>query len=169
MKTILKAGIILGVLGEVWSYLFIGMGWHKSPATANLFVPLVILIQLIVLIWALRQTAAEGRGYGGQVVAGILISLVASIIVLVGNIICVTVVFPNYMQDMAAMTEHALLAAGKSQAEVQQLMDMSAKMRTPVMQGMFGMIATIACGLVLSVILAVFIRAKHPSGQTATA
>jgi hypothetical protein len=153
----------------VWSYLFIGLGWHKNPATANLFAPIVMGIQPIVMIWALRQTAAEGRGYGGQVVAGILISLVASVIVLIGNIICVSVVFPHYLADTAAATQHALLAAGKSQAEVQQVMDMTAKMRTPMGQGLFGMTATIACGLVFSLILAAFIRAKHPSGQTATA
>ena len=159
MNTILKAGIVLGVLCEIWTYLFVAAGWHRNAATSNLFF-VVILIQLVVLVWALRKTAAEGRGYGGQIVAGTLISIVGGIIIVVGSYICTSIVFPNYFQEVAAVQEQALRTAGRSEDEIRQLMDMTAKAQNPMTQSMIGMFATVVTGFVLSLILGLFLRAK---------
>jgi hypothetical protein len=159
MNTILKAGIVLGVLCEIWAYLYVGMGWHRNAATANLFF-VVILLQLLVLIWALRQTAAEGRGYGAQLGAGTLISLIGGIIILIGSYVCQTMVFPNYMAEYQAMQEEALRTAGRSEAEIEQIRDMAAKTSTPAMSAIFGFIGTVVTGFVMSLILGAFIRAK---------
>ena len=68
MKTIMKTGVVLGVAVTVWSLIFGLAGWYRSAATAQLF-NLVILIQIGVLLWGLRQTGLE-RGYWRQVGAG---------------------------------------------------------------------------------------------------
>jgi hypothetical protein len=159
MATILKAGIVLGVLCEIWAYLYVAMGWHRNAATANLFF-VVILIQLLVLIWALRQTAAEGRGYGGQLGAGTLISFLGGVIILIGSYLCMTVVFPNYMAEYQAMQEEALRTAGRSEAEIQQVRDLAAKTSTPAMSSIMGFIGTAVTGFVMSLVLGAFFRAK---------
>ncbi|HKQ59372.1 MAG TPA: DUF4199 domain-containing protein [Candidatus Eisenbacteria bacterium] len=159
MNAILKWGIVLGVLCEIWAYLYVAAGWHKNAATANLFW-VVILIQLVVLVMGLRQTAAAGRGYGGQLVAGTLISIVGGIIILIGSYICTTMVFPNYMAEYQAMQEQALRAAGRSEAEIQQIHDLAAKTSTPVISSVMGCIGTVVTGFFLSLILGAFIRAK---------
>ena len=159
MNTILKAGIVLGVLVEIWSYLYVGVGWHKSPATSNLFW-VVFLIQIAVLVWALRQTAAEGRGYGGQIVAGTLVSIIGGVLVVIGSYLCMTMVFPNYVHDVAVMQEQGLRAAGKSEAEIRQLMEMMAKTSSPAMAAIFGCIGTIVTGFVSSLVIGAFVRAK---------
>lgn len=159
MGTILKAGIVLGVLCEIWSFLYVGAGWHRNAATSNLFF-VVILIQLLVLIWALRQTAAEGRGYGGQLGAGTLISLIGGIIILIGSYVCATIVFPNYLSEYQAMQEEALRTAGRSESEIQEIRDMTAKTSTPAMSSLFGFIGTVITGFVMSLILGAFFRAK---------
>ena len=102
MNTILKAGIVLGVLVEIWTYLMGFTGWYKDPALMNLFF-VVIAIQIAVLMWALKRTAAEGRGFGGQVGAGTLISLIGGVFVIVGSLIFTIVVFPNYFTDLAVI------------------------------------------------------------------
>ena len=159
MNAILKWGIVLGVLCEIWAYLYVAAGWHRTPATVNLFW-VVILIQVVVLVLGLRQTAAAGRGYGGQIVAGTLMSIVGGIVIFIGSFLCTTIVFPNYMNEYQAMQEQALRTAGRSEAEVQQIMDMAAKTSTPFISSIMGCIGTVATGLVLSLILGAFIRAK---------
>jgi len=159
MNTIFKAGIVLGVLVEVWTYLMGFSGWYKDPKLMSLFW-VVVAIEIAVLVWALKRTAAEGRGYGGQLGAGTLIALIGGVFVVVGSIVFTTVVFPHYFQDIAAMQESMLRTAGRSEAEIQQVMAMTAKTSTPAMQAFFGFCGTLVTGIVVSAIVAIFFRAK---------
>lgn len=159
MNTILKSGIVLGVLVEIWTYLMGFTGWYKDPALMNLFF-VVIAIQIAVLMWALKRTAAEGRGFGGQVGAGTLISLIGGVFVIVGSLIFTMAVFPNYFADLAAIQEQQLRAAGQSEDQIRQVMEMTAKTSTPVMQALFGFLGTMVTGIVVSMIIGAFVRAK---------
>jgi hypothetical protein len=159
MNTITKAGIVLGVLVEIWTYLMGFTGWYKDPTLMNLFW-VVIAIEIAVLMWALKRTAAEGRGYGGQVGAGTLIALIGGVFVIVGSLIFTMVVFPNYFTDLAAVQEQMLRSAGRPEAEIKQTMDMTAKTSTPVIQACFGFLGTLVTGIVVSAIIGAFIKAK---------
>ena len=133
MNTILKAGIVLGVLVEIWTYLMGFTGWYKDPQLMNLFW-VVIALQIAVLMWALKRTAAEGRGYGGQVGAGTLISLIGGVFVIVGSLVFTMVVFPNYFKELAAVQEQMLRTAGQSEDQIRQTMEMTAKTRCTAMK-----------------------------------
>jgi hypothetical protein len=159
MNTIVKAGVALGVLVEIWTYLMGFTGWYRDPRLMNLFW-VVIAIQIAVLMWALKRTAAEGRGYGGQVGAGTLISLIGGVFVIVGSLVFTIVVFPNYFQDLATIQEQMLRTAGKSDAEIKAVMDMNAKASTPPMQAFFGFLGTMVTGVVVSAIIGAFVRAR---------
>ena len=159
MNTITKAGVVLGILIEIWTFLMGFTGWYKDPALMNLFW-VVIAIQIAVLMWALKRTAAEGRGYGGQVGAGTLISLIAGVFVIVGSLVFTMVVFPNYFTDLAAIQEQMLRTAGQSEAEIKQTMDLTAKTSTPVIQACFGFLGTLVTGIVVSAIIGAFVKAK---------
>ena len=159
MNTIVKAGLVLGVLVEIWTYLMGFTGWYKDPALMNLFW-VVIALQIAVLMWALKRTAAEGRGYGGQVGAGTLISLIGGAFVIVGSLAFTMVVFPSYFKELAAIQEQLLRTAGRSDAEIKQVMDMTARTSTPLIQACFGFLGTIVTGIVVSVIIGAFVRAK---------
>ena len=168
MNTILKAGIVLGVLVEIWTYLSGFAGWYKDPKLQNLFW-VVVAIQIAVLMWALKRTAAEGRGYGGQIAAGTLISLIGGVIIAVGSFIFATVVFPNYCKDIMALQEQTLREAGRSESEIRQTMDLVAKTSTPAMQSLFGFLGTLITGVVVSAIIGAFFRARpaRPAGAAA--
>ncbi len=159
MNTILKAGIVLGVLVEIWTYFMGFSGWYKDPALMNLFF-VVIAIEIAVLMWALKRTAAEGRGYGGQVGAGTLISLIGGVFVIVGSLIFTIVVFPNYFTELAAIQEQQLRAAGQSEDQIREVMALTAKSSTPVIQACIGFLATVVTGIVVSMIIGAFVRAK---------
>ena len=77
MNPILNAGLIIGVLCGLWTFVMGFTGWYKDPTMSHAFLPAVILIEIGGLIWGLRQTAAQGRNYAGQVVAGTLMSVIA--------------------------------------------------------------------------------------------
>ena len=79
MQPIPAAGLLIGVLCAVWTFVMGFTGWYKDPSKAGAFF-LVVLIQVFGLTWGLRRTAAQGRTYSGQVVAGTLISIIAGVI-----------------------------------------------------------------------------------------
>jgi len=159
MNTIVKAGLALGILVEIWTYLMGFTGWYKDPKLMSLFW-VVIAIEIAVLMWALKRTAAEGRGYGGQVGAGTLVALIGGVFTVVGSLIFTTLVFPHYFQDLAAIQEQMLRTSGRSEAEIQQVMAMTAKTSTPAMQAFFGFCGTLVTGIVVSAIIGAFFRAK---------
>ena len=159
MNTILKAGVVLGLLVEVWTLVMGFTGWYRHPVLLYLFF-LVIPIQIAVLIWALRKTAAEGRRYWGQVSAGVLISAIAGIIIVVGSLLFTTVFFPDYFQELSGMQEQMMHQAGKSEAEIRAALNAAAKTNTPMAQAMSGLIGTLVTGLVASLAISGFSRAK---------
>jgi hypothetical protein len=159
MRTILKGGIALGVLVEIWTYVMGFTGWYRDPAMLNLFW-LVIPVQIAVLWWTLRGTAAEGRTYGGQVLAGTLASLIAGVVIVIGSYLFTTVAFPNYFNDLAAVQENMLRQAGQSEEQIRTAMEAYRTGATPLGNAFAGFIGTVVTGLVVSLVIAIFVRAK---------
>jgi hypothetical protein len=159
MNTITKAGALLGALVTAWTFVMGFTGWYKHPVLLNLFW-VVMPIQIALLIWALRKTAAEGRRYGGQLAAGTLISLIGGVFIFFGSLAFTMLVFPNYFGELAAIQEEMLRIAGKSEAEIQRLMEMAARTSTPVIQAAFGLIGTVVTGIVCSAVIGAFTLTK---------
>ena len=159
MQSIVKAGLVLGLAVEVWTFLTLALGWHKDPMTLMLFY-VVIVIQAGVLYWGLRMTAAEGRPYGGQVVAGILISGIGAVIIFIGSFILTSYVFPDYFMELEQGLRTMLLAQGLPEADIQAQIDAMAGSNTPLMNAVNGVIGTVISGLILSLIIGAFVKAK---------
>lgn len=159
MNPILKGGLLIGILCGAWMFVIGFTGWYRDPVMLNMFY-LVIVIQLAVLVWGLRQTAARGRGYGGQIGAGMLMSLIAGVIIVASSILFTAVVFPDYFQELQAIQAEMLRAQGKSDGEIAAMLAMTAPMQTPLMNALTGFAGTIGTGLVGSLIIAAFIRKK---------
>lgn len=79
----------------MWQSVIGLTGGYIHPVLLNLFW-VVVLIQVGVMVWGLRQTAAEGRTYGGQVGAGTLMSVFGGVIIFCGSLLFTTVLFPHY-------------------------------------------------------------------------
>lgn len=163
MRTILKPGLILGILVVLWTFVMGFSGLYKNPGLAWLFVPVAALIQVVLLVWALRSTASEGRGYAAQVAAGLGISVVGAVLIFFGSILFTTVVFPDYFQELRTMGEQALREAGKPEEEIRALLAMQEKLQTPFLQALFGAIGTVITGLVASLVIAIFVRGRKPA------
>lgn len=165
MNLTIRAGLVLGVLVVAWTFLMGFTGWYKDPVLLNLFW-IVVLIQIIVLLWALTKTAAV-NGFARQVLTGTLISAVASVPIFVGSLVFTTVSFPNYFSELAAVHEEMLRKAGRTEAEIRTALELSAAGATPMAQAIAGVIGTMLTGIFVSAMIAVFHRRRGGSPATA--
>lgn len=160
MKPIPAAGILIGVLCGVWMFMMGFTGWYKDPGKVNLFF-LVIVIEVAGLIWGLRQTAAQGRTYSGQVVAGTLISVIAGIVIIGSSLLFTTVAFPEYFDEVNAISREMMLKEGKSEAEIRDVLTAAAPMQTPLRNALIGFVGTFVTGVISTAVIALWLRARR--------
>ncbi|HET7904826.1 MAG TPA: DUF4199 domain-containing protein [Candidatus Eisenbacteria bacterium] len=158
MNVILKYGIVLGILVEIWTAIVIGMGWHKDPALLLLFF-VVIPIEITVLVMALKSTAA-GAAYGKQFLTGFGIALVGGVLVALGSIVLTTVVFPNYFAEIRAAGEAMLQKAGLPAEQIEAQLKANEGMYNPWQNALSGFLGTSITGLVVSAIAGAFLRKR---------
>jgi hypothetical protein len=158
MKKSVNAGVVLGVVVAVW-VLFMGFsGLYKNPLGALAFL-LVIPINIGVVVWGLRRTRAE-NGYGGQILAGLVIGVVGSVIIMLNSYVFTTMLFPNYFDDIRQMQEEFMTQAGLPQEEIDRRLEEAAASATPGRQAITGGIGTVGTSLVTAVIAGIWLRRK---------
>jgi hypothetical protein len=160
MSPIPAAGLLIGVLCAIWMFMMGFTGWYKDPAKLDLFF-LVIAIEIGGLIWGLRQTAAQGRTYSGQVAAGTLISIVAGVVIICSSLLFTTVAFPDYFEEINAVSREMMVKEGRTEADIQQTLEAAAPMQTPFRNALIGFTGTVVTGIVASGVLAVWVRARR--------
>jgi len=165
MHPIVKGGLVLGAACGSWIFINGLLGWYKDPAMYASFVPIVTLIEVIVLIWALRKTAAQGRSYSGQVVAGTLIALIGGVIIIAASMIFTTVVYPEYFDEINAMTREVMAKQGVSESQITDAINATSSFQTPFGAAIAGFIGTVITGVIASAIIAIWIRAKAPGSR----
>jgi hypothetical protein len=160
MNPILAAGLLIGGLGGAFTFLMGLTGWYKDPVMVNIFIPTVVIIEVSALIWGLRRTAAIGRTYSGQVVAGTMMAVTGAAIIFVSSYLFTTVAFPSYFEDVNAMARQVLQGQGKTSVEIQAFLDGQAASQTPLKNASVGFIMTIITGVMASAVIAAFIRQR---------
>lgn len=167
MKTIIRGGILLGILVTIWTYIFGLTGMHKNMGAAILFPIVATVIELAVLLWALRRTAAEGRSWFGQVSAGTLLAFIGGCLILATSYLYVTQIHPTYMSEVREAGLAFNRSQGMEEAKIQELTAQQAPYQTAMIQAVMGFVATVITGFILSAILAIFIRSKAPRAAAA--
>ena len=160
MNPIIAAGLLLGVLCGAWTFVMGFTGWYKDPAMVNAFF-LVILIEIGVLIWGMRQTARQGRSYGGQVIAGTSMAVIGGLIIIGSSLLFTTVAFPDYFREVEAVQRQMLAADGNTEAEIAAAITAGAGMQTPIMNALTGFLGTVVTGFLTALVAGWFLRAKR--------
>ena len=161
MNVTLKVGLLIGALCALWTFVMGFTGWYKDPALLNAFW-VVVPIQIGLLIWGLRQTAARNT-YFRQVGTGTLMSVIAGVILFFSSLLFTVVVFPDYFKEIRGVHEQMLRAAGTPDDQVSAALKTASESQTPVIQAVSGLVGTVMTGLVASLIISVFARAKKPA------
>jgi hypothetical protein len=101
---------------------------------------------------------AAGATYGGQVKAGVMISAFGAVIIFFGSLLFTTVLFPNYFEEVREAGRQLYLSQGMTEEQIAAALDAQAAMQTPFMQAITGAVMTVVTGLVVSLVLAAFLR-----------
>lgn len=159
MSPTLLAGIVMGILVEIWTYLMGFTGWYKDPSKVALFW-VVILIEIAVLVWGLRMTAARGNGYGRQILAGLGMSVVGAAIILLGGYIFSAIVFPTYFDDINAIRAAQWAERGIPKQQIDQMLALGKPLQSPFVNALIGAVMAVVTGLLSSLVIAAFVRKK---------
>ncbi len=167
MNMIIRGGVLLGVLVTAFSWLFAFTGMHKRPGADMTFIIVATIIEIAVLVWALRKTAAQGRTWMGQVSAGSMLAFVGGALIFATSFMLVTQLYPNYFAELNAATAAGLRASGMDDAAVQAELAKLAPSQTPLANSVTGFVGTVLTGLIVSAILGIWIRGKGPKAAAA--
>jgi hypothetical protein len=159
MKPTLRAGIALGLIVTVWMFAFGVTGLYQNFDLSWIYPVVAILIQIGVLVWGLKMTVLEGRRYGGQLGAGLAISVIGAVIILLASF-AFGAVFPTDFDAVAAYQADQWAEAGMSEEQIEQTLQATGFMRTPAFGPIIGLIGTLVTGLIVSLIAAAAIRKK---------
>ena len=165
MGTLVKYGLLLAAGVIAWMFVMGFTGWYKNPVLVNLFF-LVIPFQVLLIVWALHETARQGATYGAQIMAGLTISSIAGILIFGASLLFTTVAFPSYFTEIREMQEHAMRDAGIDEARIADVMAGAERAFTPMRQAIQGFIGTVITGLVAAAIAGTWIR--HRPGRPST-
>jgi hypothetical protein len=160
MRPIPAAGLSIGVLCSLWLFMMISTGWYTDPAKLNLFV-IVYIVLLGGLIWGLRRTAAEGRPYSGQVVAGTQMSVIAGAVLFVASFVLTGFLFPDYFDRVNEFAREVMAGEGKSEEEIQQVLTDAAPSLTPVRNALAVAVGTVVRGIAATALISVWVRAER--------
>jgi hypothetical protein len=160
VNPVLQAGILIGAGCALWTLVMGLTGWYKDPQLLNVFF-LVVVIEIAGLIWGLRRTAAEGRTYSGQVVAGTMMAAIAGVIIFCASLLFTTVLYPEYFDEINAMSREIMTKAGRSEAEIATALQEVAPLQTPLANAFTGFVGTFVTGVVASAIIGVWIRERR--------
>ena len=188
MHPILSTGLLIGLLCGAWMFTMGFTGWYLDPAKLNLFF-LVVIIEVAGLVLGLRMTAAQGRTYSGQVVAGTGMAIVAGVVIFICSMLFTTVAFPDYFADINAylkevtgedftakafpdyfadikeMSRRIMAGEGKSEAEIQAIIAAAAPRQTPVANALSGFVGTFVTGVVASAVIGLWVKAHPPAAR----
>jgi len=161
MKPSVKGGLAIGILCAVWTYIMGFTGWYRDPAMTSLFW-VVVLIEVGVLIWALRLVPEAQRSYGALLKQGVLMSLIGGIIVFFASLLFTTVFFPEYFAELQAIEAEGLRAQGMTAEQIEQMQAVTSMMQSPVPNAVLGFLGTFVTGTLASLLIAIFLRKKTP-------
>lgn len=159
MNPILAGGLLIGLFCSLWIFVMGSTGWYTNPVMMNAFWG-VVLIELFGLVWGLRQTARQGRGWAGQLLAGSLMSIIAGVIVFGSWLLFTTVFFPDYFAEIEQMGLEVLRQQGMAEGEIAKALETSRAMARPMAQARAGFTGTVVTGIVASAAIGLVIRAK---------
>lgn len=158
MNVVVKGGIVLGVAVFLYTMIHGFSGMYKNPSIGWVFPVLATLIEIGVLIWVLRQTAAT-KGYGGQLGAGTMVAVVGGVIIIFSSLLF-TSMFPDYKEIGLAAAADGWRDAGMSEEQIEQQLPVAAAMMSPIPQALIGFVMTVITGFVASLVIAAFVRKK---------
>jgi hypothetical protein len=154
----LRAGIILGILVVLWTFVMGFTGWYHHPTLFALRW-LAIPTEVGVLLVLLRITASRNN-YFGQLMNGVAASVIAGAVIFLGSLLFTTLAFPSYFREMEALGRLKMAHQGMPLDQIEEVVRAQAPFRRPLPEAFLNMAITWFTGLLTSLIAATWLRRK---------
>jgi hypothetical protein len=158
MGSAVKWGIILALTVSVINPIWVLAGMHTNMGTQTGYLALVILLNIVAVILALRETAGS-NGYGAQLASGLVLGVVSGIIIFLTSFAMATYVFPEMVPEQIAAFKAAYQAQDIAE-DTKQILISSLDAITPVSQAFQGAMGTLFTSLIVGAITGAFLRKK---------
>lgn len=158
-KHAMNYGLIMGVALVILSLITYLAGAIKAPTWVS-FINYAIMIGII--IWGTmkyRDEVLSGAiSYGNALGFGVLISLFAGIIVAVFTFLLTTVIDPDYIGKILALTEEELVKRGMSDDQIEAAIEMQKKFMSPLIISVSALFGMVVMGFIFSLITSIFLK-----------
>jgi len=157
-KANLKSGLILGLVGIVYSLLmyFFGLSFNKVQGYIFLLLQFAILFYLVKLY---RDNYLHGYiTYGQALGAGVIICLICALITAVFTYILYAAIDTGLADKQLAFTEEMMVERGIPQAQIDAGMAVQKKIMVPAIIAPISIFGSMLYGTVMSLIIGIFVR-----------
>lgn len=157
-KANLSNGVIFALIGIVYSLViyFLDLSFNKYQGWIFMVIQIIILY---FLVKSYRDNYKFGMiTYGQSLGAGMIIFLYYAIIIALFTYILYTVIDPDLIDKQLAFREEEMLKRGLPEASVEAAMKIQAKMMKPAIMAPLSIFGVMFQGLIMSLIVAVFVR-----------
>jgi hypothetical protein len=167
MKTSITFGFAMALGSAVMNLIFYFLGFHNDPAKVDmaqwlgLCGGLAISITCLILGMKMRRSEippTEGFSYGRALGTGALISFFSALFGSVTTYLYFHVINPGFQEVMHQAQLDKMEARGLSAAQIERFEKMSQTFSNPLLQTAFGCIFALIIGIVLSLIIAAFLK-----------
>ena len=159
MGVVVKWSVILAVLVAILSLVIAMTGLHTHPLAGGLLsIGIAIIMNIAVVFMALRETAGENT-WGGQALNSLLIGLVAGVLIFASSYVILSMIFPDYLNEMAD-GHREFLAAGGLPGDQVETQVAAIRATTPASQSLSGLLGTFVTSLLSGAIIGIFLRRK---------
>ena len=157
-RTALKWGLITGIALVVYSIILYTLNQTTNGAL-SLIIYGILIGGLIVGMREYRTTNGGYMTYGEGMSLGALLSAVAGLLSSAFTVFYTQVIDPGFQERLVGQVRDQMEEQGKlSDEQIDQAIEWMQKFQSPGLQFMFGLFGTILIGVVLSLIIAAFIR-----------
>ncbi|GAB3340950.1 hypothetical protein GCM10027299_54790 [Larkinella ripae] len=157
----LKWGLISGVIFMVYTTAI-----NVTGQFTNTTLPwLSLVISIVIVVMAMREYRAlngDYMSYGEGVGLGTLLSVVSAMVSFTYNFIYTTFIDPTIRQQTLDKVREQMEERGMPDDQIEQAMEMTEKFQSPGLQFLFGILAAAFFGLIISLIVAAFLRRNKP-------
>ena len=157
-RVALKWGLITGLALIIYSTFLYTLDLTTSPWLGGL-IYIFLIIGLVLGMREYRMMNGGYMGYGEGVGLGALLSAVAGFLSSAFSVFYTTIIDPGFQARLFEQMREKLEEQGNiSDEQIDSMIEMSQKFQTPGLQFIFGIFWLILVGVVLSLVVAAFIR-----------
>lgn len=156
MNPPVKFGLILGIVVAALGYLVPILGLHTNPIMPTVFVGAAVVVNMVCVFLALRQTAANAA-WMRQVVNALVVGGIGAVLIFAGSWTMTTLAFPDYYAEYAAAAHEMLAATGLPEEQVAAQMA-AIEGTTPAGSAFSGALGAVITSVVAGAVVGAFKR-----------